>query len=108
MASVIPERVVNDVDSERAHQLARGADGKVAGMVGWSFEFDDKNTMSDWVSFINIYLGRAIDTAASAKPAAERVAAFRKNMVKVAALAVAAVEAVDRNGEKFAVRHYDS
>jgi hypothetical protein len=49
---------------------------------------DDKNTSHDWIAYIVYYLGKAI---APWKPHV-----FRINMIKVAALAVAAIEWIDR------------
>jgi len=65
----------------------------------WGEEFDNKNTLNDWGAYIGVYLGRATDMSASKE-------AQRSNMVKVAALSVAALEAFDRNGQ-FAPRHYE-
>lgn len=62
-------------------------------------QFDDKNTVNDWVAYISAYAGRA--GAFTSDPEDQR-----KAMVKVAALAVAALEALDRNGQ-FAPRHFD-
>jgi hypothetical protein len=61
--------------------------------------FDDKNTLHDWVSYILRYCGEAASWETSPKEQ-------RNKMLKVAALAVAACEAFDKNG-KFAPRHYE-
>jgi hypothetical protein len=66
----------------------------------WGQAFDNNNTINDWVSYITRYCGRA--TCMDADTENQREA-----MVKVAALAVAALEAFDRNG-KFAPRHYEN
>ena len=65
----------------------------------WGVVFDDKNTLNDWLTYIMIYGGQAarIDSA----PADQR-----RNLVKVATLAVAALESFDRN-RQFAPRHYE-
>ncbi len=65
----------------------------------WGHAFDDNNTVNDWGTYINVYLTRA--TTMKATPAEQREA-----LVKVAVLAVAAVETFDRNNG-FAPRHYD-
>jgi len=52
-----------------------------------------------WAAYLGIYTGKA--TAITAPPAEQR-----RQMLKVAAIAVAAVEAFDRNGG-FAPRHYE-
>lgn len=96
----IPAAVIRDVQAEREYQLTRGAEGKLPGQTAWDYTFDDKNTPNDWAAFIAIYVGRAVNTSNT-----DITAEFRKNMVKVAALALAAVEAVDRVGTPR--RHYD-
>lgn len=64
----------------------------------WGTEFDYKNTMNDWISYITRYLGKAqvLDRNAG-------LGEFRQNMFKVAALAVAALEQ-----DGYAARHYDT
>jgi hypothetical protein len=54
---------------------------------------DDKHTDRDWTSFIVKYVGAAINWPFS-------VAEFRRNMIIVGALSVAAVEWVDRLTER--------
>jgi len=80
--------ILDEIVAEREYQ-----DGK------WGAAFDDANTVNDWAAYLGIYTGKA--TAITAPPA-ER----RRQMLKVAAIAVAAVEAFDRNG-CFAPRHYE-
>lgn len=80
--------VYKEIQDERAYQ-----DGK------FGVAFDDENTINDWGTYINIYLAKA---TAMATPNSEQ----RKQMVKVAALAVAALQTFDRNGG-FSSRHYD-
>lgn len=65
----------------------------------WGTAFDDRNTINDWAAYIGQYNGQAIDMLNS--PVEQRIA-----LVKVAALAVAALEAFDRN-DGFPPRHYD-
>lgn len=65
----------------------------------WGHEFDDKNTLNDWNTYLGIYAAKA---TALGTPSAEQ----RAQMVKVAAIAVAALEAFDRNNG-FPARHYD-
>jgi hypothetical protein len=65
----------------------------------WGTDFDDKNTPNDWVTFICRY---AVQTAREhAAIPSER----RSQLIKVAALAVAAIEAQERVG--VVPRHYD-
>ena len=78
------------IDAERVYQ-----DGK------WGVEFDNANTPNDWAAYINLYMGRA-----TAMENRKDLAKQREAWVKVATLAVAAVEAFDRNGSH-AKRHYD-
>ncbi len=86
-------------------QLEKGRDGKLPSPPeGWTYEFDDSNTANDWLAYINIYLGRAVQTSAAGVDHHEQ---FRDNMVKVATLACAAIEAVDRNSG-LPPRHYDA
>lgn len=65
----------------------------------WGTAFDDLNTSNDWCSYICRYATNAASFNASP-------AHFREQMVKVAALAVAAIEATDRN-MGLPKRHYD-
>lgn len=82
------DTIVNEIKTERNYQ-----DNK------WGTGFDDKNTVNDWMTYINIYGSRATSMGVQAEDQ-------RKAMLKVASLAVAALEAFDRNGT-FANRHYD-
>jgi len=76
------------IDAERDYQDER-----------WGNEFDDKNTSNDWCTYICRY-------AANAAAFDITTAQFREQMVKVAALAVASIEATDRTGG-LPPRHYD-
>lgn len=80
--------ILEQIRCERDYQ-----DGK------WGKEFDDKNTINDWAAYINIYLSHS--TVMGATPLEQRNA-----LLKVAALAVAALETDSRN-EGLAKRHYD-
>ena len=64
----------------------------------WGTAFDDANTANDWAKYVADY-GLA---AAGLQFDREH---FRKKMVQAAALAMAAIEALDRGGP--APRHYD-
>lgn len=79
-------KVLQDVVDERnrQHKIALG---------GNTDAFDESNTKNDWVSYICAYAGRASDKVRRN----ERDGCnFRENMVKVAALALAAIEAHDK------------
>ena len=52
-------------------------------------EHDDGHRINDWIAFITEYLGKS-------REAPYNIGNFRDNMIKVAALAVAAAESVDR------------
>jgi hypothetical protein len=65
----------------------------------WGAEFDDKNNLDNWIRYIVSYCARASNFHAS-------LSQQRRDMMKVAAIAVAACEAFDRNG-RFPPRHYD-
>jgi len=71
------------IDAERAYQAK------------WGLEFDHANTPNDWVTYIVKYLGQCVTLPWNGDT-------FRKQMVKVAALAVAALEQYD-----YAPSHYD-
>jgi len=58
--------------------------------------FDDSNTPYNWAAFIGNYATRNL----IGDPSSISIEKFRSDMVKVAALAVAAVEATDRKATK--------
>ena len=68
----------------------------------WGTEFDDKNTANDWASYLMIYAGRAVEMDRTRLFNPIR---FRTDMLKVAGLAISAIQTLDRNG--IAKRHYD-
>lgn len=72
------------VEKERAYQDEK-----------WGRDFDDKNTVNDWVAYMTKYLGQAVTL-----PWTD--ATFRTQLLKVIALGVAALE---RN--TYPPRHYD-
>jgi predicted RNA-binding Zn ribbon-like protein len=81
-------RVLDEIRDERDYQDTR-----------WGTEFDDKNDLDNWVRYIITYAARASNFQA---PPSQQ----RRDLVKVAAIAVAAVQAFDRNGG-FPPRHYE-
>lgn len=83
------QKVFDEIQAERNYQNR-----------GWGDEFDNKNSLDNWVSYIITYCGRASNFQAS--PSQQR-----RDMMKVAALAVAACESFDRNGS-FPPRHYEN
>lgn len=56
-------------------------------------EFDDTNSRNDWIAFINARIGRAAWKVIQNE---SEGCGFRDNMVKAAAIAVAAIEAYDK------------
>lgn len=81
---VATSRAVNDIFVERMRQKTLKFEGTPAD------EFDTINTRNDWVAYVNAYAGRAsICHRNSPKD-------FRAMMVKVGALAAAAIEAHDK------------
>ena len=79
------ETFLEDVRIEREYQERK-----------WGNSADDTvNEPNDWVAFINHYATRWF-SGGFAPYSAETVEDFRSSMVKVAALACAAVESVDR------------
>ena len=55
----------------------------------WGKTFDDRNTLVEWITYITKYAGNAYTHKWD-------VYVFRTKMLQVAAIAVAAVEAIDR------------
>jgi hypothetical protein len=79
----IRENIYDEISAERDYQ-----DRQWGGPA-----HDDKHGSHDWVAYLNVYLGNAV----KADKWAFDAKLYRKAMIKVAALAVAAVEWVDRN-----------
>lgn len=78
------EDIFRQIEMERDYQNAR-----------WGEDFDNLNTPNDWVSYIAKYLGNAVTMPWNAE-------AFRRALLKVATLCVAALER-----ENYPPRHYD-
>ena len=72
-------RIFTEIAAERAQ-----ADAKYGGSV-----HDDTHTNFDWIVYITKHLGRAVQWPF-------QPSSFRRQMVRVAGLAVAAIEWVDR------------
>lgn len=79
-------KLVHNILAERLHQkeLSHGGDTEA---------FDKTNTKNDWVAYINAYNGRAADKCFRNEREGQT---FRSNMIKVAALALAALEANEK------------
>jgi len=80
--------VLKEIELEREYQESQ-----------WGTEFDDKNTANDWATYVAHYTSKA-----TVVPFDPQV--WRRNMMKAATLAVAAIETFDRNGG-LPPRHYD-
>ncbi len=78
--------VYDDIKHERNRQitLAHGGDTE---------HFDQTNSANDWIAYINAYIGRAVRKVFRDDREKQE---FRPNMVKAAALCVAAIEAYDK------------
>ncbi len=79
--------ILEEIKEERVHQNKKwgGAD------------HDDLHGPYEWVAFITTYIGQSIQDIVNENGNYQlNLRTFRYNMVKVAALAVAAIEAVDR------------
>lgn len=79
--------ILDEIMQERAYQEAK-----------WGTAFDNNNTLNDWSAYISRYLGQATF--------AQTHEESRRQFVKVATLALAAIESYDRNSG-FPKRHYD-
>lgn len=90
---LIRTAIFDEIDTERTRQDE-----------GWGQEFDDKNNPNDWVTFVTRYLSRAADDTVTQPKMVEKF--YRLNMLKAAAIVVAAIEAFDRNQGTVA-RHYE-
>ena len=77
---------IDDILAERAKQKELTFGGKT------SSDFDKSNSPNDWVGYVSTYLGRCTSAARNQREGQD----FRTNMVKAAAIAMAAVEAYDR------------
>lgn len=86
------ESILDEIREERKHQ-----DNKWGGA-----DHDDTHDPYVWTAFITTYLGHSISdfVIEFGNPGVEgqkaRLRKFRYNMVKVASLAVAAIESIDR------------
>jgi hypothetical protein len=84
--SKLNEAIIADLIEELKHQQSKKFGGNTA-------EFDKTNTQNDWVAYITAYAGRS--SARVARNERESCE-FRANMVKVAALAILAINAYDK------------
>ncbi len=78
--------VIEDIQKERARQVSLSHGGDTN-------EFDKTNSRNDWIAYLNAYSGRAAEKVFRNEQEGQE---FRVNMVKTAALCVAAIEAHDK------------
>lgn len=91
----ISDKIISDIVKEREYASSL-----------WDRHFDKKNTLNDWVSYICQYIGRAAKVTIAKEVTKRCKEEQRINLVKVAALAISAIEAFDHN-DGFPPRHYD-
>lgn len=72
-----------EIDTERAYQESR-----------WGNAFDDTHTPADWWTFVSIYYARSLQWWKN--PGTDVPPYFRRGLVKMAAIIVAWIEALDR------------
>jgi len=77
-------KIFEAIKQERAYQ-----DGRWGGA-----DHDDQHGPNEWIAFITAYAGK---TFYCCKDHPADIQEFKRNMIKVAALAVAAIEWADRN-----------
>lgn len=61
---------------------------------------DDQHSLNEWIAIACRHLGLAASDGGEEAPAR-----FRRQMIRIAALAVAAVKSVDRNSERVAGKY---
>jgi len=69
----------------------------------WGTTFDDQNTANDFVAYITYYVSSGAYAGRTEKYTSEK---YRKHLAKAAGLCIAAMLAIDRNGD-CAPRHYE-
>ncbi len=77
------ESILQEISQERDHQNLQ-----------WGITHDNYLRLRDWIAFIIRYLGRASEESVDRKD-------FRDYMIKVASVAVAAIESLDRATEAY-------
>lgn len=79
---------IDEIIHERHYQNAR-----------WGTDHDCAHTMQDWISILTVWLGKAASQAPPYTVADDKSnrAAFRKRLVQLAAISVAAIEALDQD-----------
>ena len=78
---------INEIIHERNFQMAR-----------WGTDHDKAHTLQDWSVILTVWLGKATSHAppyTDQRDATKDIQAFRKRLVQLAAICVAAIEALD-------------
>jgi hypothetical protein len=89
--------IVPDPGTQRRLQFYREVEAeRLVQIQGWGEEFDAKNTINDWSTFISRYATYLADGSRDARDA----------LRKIAALAAAAWDTLETHGT-FELRHYD-
>lgn len=83
--SAARQSVSLEIDKERQHQDE----------LWGGTRHDDQHRANAWLLFISRYVGKAVDSIYRMKDAPRK--SYRHRMIQIAALAVAAVEWIDRN-----------
>lgn len=81
----LQENILREIQQERTHQDALHGGPKK----------DDQHTPADWVAILARHLGLAVGDAAVID-----VVRYRRQLIRVAAVAVAAVESLDRRSQR--------
>jgi hypothetical protein len=63
----------------------------------WLEEHDDLHSISEWITLVAAYLGKAADEAMRCRPLE---VAVRRRLVQASAVCIAAIEAMDRRDSK--------
>lgn len=82
------DKIFKEIEIERIYQEER-----------WGVDFDNKNNINDWVSYINTYTGQA------SKITSDK-AEQRRQLLKAVTIGIAALERFDDN-DGFPPRHYE-
>lgn len=87
-------QVILEVGAERRRQQEA---------EGWSLEHDDQHSVNGWVTLLTRYLGYAAHEAEQMDGDG-----YRKRLIQVAAITVAAIESYDRatEGQGYSGEHY--
>lgn len=90
-------------DVEKQKILDELMDERMRQQELWGVKFDNKNTANDWAAYICNYVASGAYSGRQEKYSPEK---FRECLKKAAMLCIAAIEAIDRNGD-CAPRHYE-